>query len=243
MPLSERGKYEGLLGSVWALASAIGPPFGGALSTKGHWRWLFYLNIPLSIISFALVSLCLVNRAPQESMRSKLAKMDWAGNVTIIASLVCLTLALTWGGSRYPWISGQVLGPLITGALLLIAFFVYEMRFAKWPTIPANLVSSGTAKSAYLSTFLHGLVSMSVIYVLPSYFQACLRATPLRSGVMILPLALTTAPFAILGAVIIEETQRYIAINYVGWLSTVMGVALLTLLKVSAVCWEKSKRR
>lgn len=237
VPLAERGTWEGLLGSVWALASAIGPPIGGALSSHNHWRLIFYLNIPLSCLSIVFIALFLVNRAPKASLREKLAKMDWIGNVSIVASLCCLTLALTWGGTRYSWSSVPVLITIILGALFFIFFFVYELQFAKHPTIPPVLLSNHTAKSAYFSTFMHGIVSMAVIYLLPSYFQACLRATPVRSGIMILPLALTIAPFAILGAVLIELTEKYIAINYAGWIFTVIGLSLLTLLKNHPAMW------
>jgi len=111
------------------------------------------------------------------------------------------------------------------------------MRFASHPTIPPAILSNHTAKSAYLSTFLHGLVSMAVIYLLPSFFQACLLASPARAGIMVLPLALTIAPFAILGAVTIEWTERYIAINYIGWILSIVGLALLTLLKSHPRVW------
>ncbi|UZJ55730.1 hypothetical protein CBS101457_005050 [Exobasidium rhododendri] len=241
VPLAERGTFEGLLGSVWALASAIGPPVGGALSSgKGmshRWRWLFYLNIPLSLVSSVSIYCFLVNRAPKASIRKKIAQMDWAGNVAIIASLCCLTLALTWGGTRFNWVSAPILITLILGVLLFISFFIYEFRYAKHATIPSTIITTSTAKGAYTSAFLHGIVSMAVIYLLPTYFQACLHATPLQSGVMILPLALTIAPFAIFGAVAIEWTEKYLAINYAGWLLTIFGVALLTLLKASPARW------
>jgi MFS family permease len=233
VPLSERGTYEGLLGSVWALASAIGPPIGGALGSKDHWRWLFYMNIPISFFSAVFIFFFLVNRAPEATLREKIGKMDWCGNITVIASLCCLTLALTWGGTRFAWVSAPVLVTLLLGAILFVSFFVYELRYAKYATIPPSILTTGTARSAYASTFLHGIVSMAVIYLLPSYFQACLYASPIRSGIMILPLALTIAPFAIFGAVAIEYTERYILINYAGWAFTILGAGLLILLRVS----------
>lgn len=237
VPLAERGTWEGLLGAVWAIASALGPPIGGLLSSHDRWRWLFYLNIPLSLIAVVCIAFFLVNRAPEASFREKLGKMDWIGNITIIVSLCCLTLAMTWGGSKYLWQSAPVLVTIILGGLLFIAFFIYEFRFARYPTIPPTIFSSNTAKGAYLSTFLHGLVSMAIIYLLPTYFQACLHASPARSGIMILPLALTIAPFAIAGAVTIELTERYIAINYAGWALSIVGLSLLTLLGSHPHVW------
>ncbi|PWN52263.1 iron permease [Violaceomyces palustris] len=230
VPLSERGTYEGLLGCVWALASAIGPLVGGVFSDRLTWRWLFYLNLPISLLAILLVAFCLKTRSPDLNVASKLGMMDWVGNITIIISLVGLTLALTWGGADYAWATPQVLVPLVIGSILFVSFFVYEFTWAKNPSVPIELFSNMTSSSAYLGTFLHGLVVMAVIYVLPSYFQACFGVSVLKSSIMVLPLALTIAPFAIIMAVTIEVTQEYRIQNYVGWMLTVIGLGLMTML-------------
>jgi MFS family permease len=78
VPLSERGAYFGIIGAVWALASAVGPPIGGALASAGQWRWLFYMNLPLTGLAMLLVLLFLKVKTPQTTMKEKLAQMDYA---------------------------------------------------------------------------------------------------------------------------------------------------------------------
>ncbi|KAJ7667521.1 iron permease [Mycena polygramma] len=197
VPLAERGLYQGLLGLVWSFASSIGPPIGGALASRGHkaWRWLFYLNLPLTGIAFVLVSV-------------KLAQVDWIGNAIVIVGSGLAIIGLTWGGIRYPWASAEVLAPLIIGFLLLAVFAVYEAKVAARPTIPLDVISNRTSLSGLLTTAAHGITSISVIYYLPVFFQACFGASPIRSAVDMLPVALIIAPSALVAGIIVTCLQK-----------------------------------
>lgn len=159
--------------------------------------------------------------------------MDWFGNAIVISAMVSFALGTTWGGVRYPWLSAEILVPIILGLILLIAFFIFELRFAKHPTVPLAVTSNATSFFGFVTTFLHGVLTMAVIYILPVYFQACLGANPVRSGVMNLPLAFTIAPFSIISAISIAVTKSYLWQNYLGWALCVIGLTLLSLLKVS----------
>lgn len=133
VPLKERGAISGVLGLVWALAAALGPLIGGALSKHGQWRWLFYLNLPVCGVTYVLVLTLLHLPTPPGSLRSKLARMDWIGNLLIIASSSACVIALTWGGVQYPWGSARVIVPLIVGLAGMGAFLAYEAKVAKEP--------------------------------------------------------------------------------------------------------------
>lgn len=175
----------------------------------------------------------MTTKAPESSYRSKLAQMDWFGNAMIISAMVGLALGTTWGGVRYPWISPEILVPIVLGLILLVAFFIFELRCAKHPTVPLAVTSNATSFFGFMTTFLHGILTMAVIYILPAYFQACLGASPMRSGIMTMPLAFTVAPFSIASAISIAVTQSYLWQNYLGWALCVIGMSLLSLLKVS----------
>ncbi|KAJ7432135.1 iron permease [Mycena galericulata] len=231
VPLSERGIYQGILGLTWSFASGIGPPIGGALAST-QWRWLFYLNLPLSGIAFVLVSFFLRVRTPPGSMREKLARVDWVGNAIGISGITLAILGLTWAGSSYPWGSAHVLAPLIIGLVLIIAFMLYEFRMPHElePTVPYDLLSNRNSLSGYLSTFFHGITSISIIYYLPVYFQACFDATPIRSGVDMLATALVVAPFALLAGILVQVLNRYMPSNIAGWVLTIIGFGLLSML-------------
>ncbi|KAH8103096.1 iron permease [Cristinia sonorae] len=234
VPLAERGLYQGIVGLVWAFASGIGPPVGGALAQKASWRWLFYLNLPLSGLAFILVAVFLKVRTPEGSIVEKLKRVDWYGNLIVIAGTTLAVTGLTFAGVRFPWDSVQVLAPLIIGLALIAAFIVYEAKVPQEPTIPWEVISARTALSGYISTFTHGLVSIAIVYYLPVYFQASLGAGPIRSGVDMFPTALVISPFAVLAGVSTQVFGKYRPANVVGWVLLTVGVGVLSLLKADS---------
>ncbi|GAA5857413.1 hypothetical protein JCM3766R1_000179, partial [Sporobolomyces carnicolor] len=148
-------KFFGILGAVWAAASALGPPVAGALASAGQWRWLFYLNLPLCAIALTLVALFLNVRVPRTTLREKLDQIDWFTTL-FIASSTSAIVGLTWGGVKYSWSSVHVLAPLVLGLAGLVVF-VYLERFAKHPTVPFEILTTRTAVAGYITTFLHSV--------------------------------------------------------------------------------------
>ncbi|KAH9856220.1 iron permease [Lenzites betulinus] len=228
--LPERGKFQGIAAAVWALACAIGPPIGGALAGSGAWRWLFYMNLPLCALATCAIIFCLPNIVPSGSARKKFAEMDWIGNGIIITSTVLVFLGLTWGGLRFPWLSAQVLVPLILGAIGIVVFFVVEKIWLHGQTVPDFFFTDRTVLSGYLGTFFHGIVSLTVIYYLPIYLQASKEASALRSGIEMFGLSFSIPIFGILTGVSVEIIHRYRPQNYVGWVFTLLGFVLLSLM-------------
>ncbi|KAJ7848947.1 major facilitator superfamily domain-containing protein [Mycena olivaceomarginata] len=242
VPLAERGLYQGLIGLVWAFASSVGPPIGGALSSKEHktlWRWLFYLNLPLATIAFVLVLLYLSVRRPEGSLHSKLAQVDWIGNLLVVTGTTLSLIGTTWGGARYPWGSVQVLTPLLLGLGFLCAFVFYEVKVPiSRPTIPIDVVSNRTSLGGLLATAAHSVVSMSVIYYLPVFFQACFGASPLRSAVDYLPGSLVGPPFAFLAGAVITMSRKYRPVNWVGWIVTIFAFGLFSTIREDSAVGE-----
>ncbi|KAI0046898.1 MFS general substrate transporter [Auriscalpium vulgare] len=230
IPLPEQGKFQGIIASVWALACAIGPPVGGALANSGAWRWLFFLNLPISAIAAGLVIAFLRVNAPKMTWREKITRIDW---ITI-----SLMIALIWGGDRFPWRSASVLEPLVLGSVGIVTFFVVEALWIKEPTVWQSIhhimrsLTSGfrfrglptnrTTLSGYLGTFFHGIVSLAAIYYLPVYFQACKGAAPVDSSVDMLSLAFTVPAFA----TCVDSRP----LNYIGWMLIVAGFGMPSLL-------------
>ncbi|KAI0345553.1 Mfs1.2 [Trametopsis cervina] len=232
--LQERAIYNALIGLTWAVACAIGPLVGGALTEAGQWRWLFYLNLPVCGVAGLFVLLFLKLKTPEGSLREKLSRMDWIGNGIITASSSACVLALTWGGVQFPWSSGHVLAPLIIGLCGIGFFFFYEAKFAKEPLVPFQLISNRTSLSGYIQTFLAPVVMASVIYYLPIYAQACRGAGPLRSGVDVLGLSASTAPVLMLTGVSIALFKAYRPQLWLGWAMYMIGMGALTQLDANA---------
>ncbi|OSC98516.1 iron permease [Trametes coccinea BRFM310] len=234
IPLAERGTYQGFLVMTWGFAAAMGPIIGGSFAEKATWRWLFYLNLPLSGVAFFLVAIFLRVRTPGGSLREKLSRIDYVGNLIVIAGTTLALIALTWGGVQFPWGSAHVLAPLIIGGIFLVLFFVYETLVPREPTLPLDVLANRTSFSGYLSTFFHGIVSIATIYYLPVYFQACMAASPIHSSVNLFATALVMAPSAIVCGVIVKKTNKYRPANYVGWVLIMIGFGLLSLLKADS---------
>lgn len=233
VPLRERGLFTAITGATYSLASVGGPFIGGALAQYGAWRWLFYLNLPLCGIALAVVFFFLrVQRPPASDIRSSLLTLDWIGNALIIGSTASCIIALTWAGVNYPWTSFRVLVPLILGFAGLTGSLLYELFVAKHPLIPAYIVSNRTSISGYISSFMHGVVLSSAGFYLPVYFQAVKMATPLLSGLYILPSALVISPSAIVQGILVRKTG-YRIINLIGWCATLIGVGLWALLQLN----------
>ncbi|GAA6035590.1 hypothetical protein JCM8097_004917 [Rhodosporidiobolus ruineniae] len=238
VPLAERGAYFGIIGAVWALASAIGPPIGGALASGGAWRWLFYLNLPLTGIAIVLVALFLRVKAPQTTMKEKLEQMDYA-NFIFVGAATATVLGLTWGGVTYSWSSYKVLVPLILGLAGIAAFLYVEKRFVKYPTVPFDILTHRTSLLGYATTFLHSIVVLAIIYFLPVYFQATKGASAIRSGIDLFPVSFIVAPFAIVVGISVTVTGHYKIQNHIGWTFLTLGMGLMTILKwdSSTVMW------
>ncbi|KAI0632743.1 iron permease [Trametes polyzona] len=234
VPLPERGKFQGIAAAVWALACAIGPPIGGVLAGSGAWRWLFYMNLPLCGLATGAILFCLPNIVPSGSARRKIAEMDWIGNGIIVTSTILVFLGLTWGGLRFPWISAQVLVPLILGAIGIVVFFVLERFWLHGQTVPEFFFTNRTTLSGYLGTFFHGVVSLTAVYYLPIYLQASKEASPIRSGIEMFGLSFTIPIFAIVAGVSVEIIHIYRPQNYVGWLFTIVGFVLLSLMNAKS---------
>ncbi|CAA7268857.1 unnamed protein product [Cyclocybe aegerita] len=227
VPLRERGVYAGITGMLWTTGAAAGPFIADGLAQKATWRWLFYLNLPLSGLAFFIVAIFLRLKKPEGKIREKLSKIDWIGNVLIITSTCSCILALTWGGIRFPWSSGKNLGPLIAGIFGLGATLVYEALWAVDPMIPFVVLSNRTTVSGYIATFVQGMMTLAIGFYLPTWFQSVKGASPILSGLYLLPLSASISPSTIVQGIIIARTGLYRTVNFVGWVLLLLGTGLL----------------
>ncbi|KAL6876736.1 multidrug resistance protein fnx1 [Trichoderma novae-zelandiae] len=207
--MRKRGMYFGILGMVWALASAIGPILGGVFTSKVSWRWCFYINLPLGGIGLLILIFVLKLHNPRTPVKQGLAAIDWVGNVLIIGGTLMLLFGLEFGGVQYPWKSAAVICLIVFGFITIVLFGLYENRVAKFPVMPTRLFRDRTSIAAYGLSIMHAMTFMSGSYWLPLYFQAVLGATSLLSGVYILPYVLALSITSALTGVFIKKTGNY----------------------------------
>ncbi|KAJ4345586.1 uncharacterized protein N0V89_011719 [Didymosphaeria variabile] len=221
--MRERGAYFGIIGGVWALASSLGPIVGGAFTQNVTWRWCFYLNLPLDGCAFLIILFVLDLHTPKTPLWEGLKAVDWLGSLTMVAGTIMVLLGLEFGGVTYPWKSATVICLIVFGVVTIGLFFLVESRFAPYPLMPLDLFSKRSNLAALGTCFFHAFVFISGSYFLPLYFQAVLGATPILSGVYLLPTALSLSFLSAFTGVFIRKTGQYLPCIWFGMIFMLAG--------------------
>ncbi|GAA5975695.1 hypothetical protein JCM10908_005247 [Rhodotorula pacifica] len=228
--LRDRGKYQGVTEITIAVGNGVGPIIGGVLSQKVSWRWAFWMNLPIGGVCLAIIVLFLPLKAVHGSIKEKLKKIDYGGALLTVAASVLVILPLNWGGTSFPWVSGPVLGCLLSGVAAFGLFFVWEWKVAKIPVVPPYIFKNPTVAAIFLVTLLAGGVILSQIYYLPQYFQIARGASPIRSGVLVIAQFLSTTFFVFVSGQCIARTGEYKPFIVGGYAMWAIGLGLLSTL-------------
>ncbi|MDB4886712.1 MAG: drug resistance transporter, EmrB/QacA subfamily [Gemmatimonadetes bacterium] len=226
VPPRERGRYQGIFGALFGLASVAGPLLGGFFTTHLTWRWIFYVNLPLGAVALVVLAATL----PQQSMR-KVHAIDFAGAALLAVTLSSLTLLADLGGSAYPWSSPMVLG-MIAAAALGLALFVLAERRALEPVLPLRLFGQRTFLVATLVGLIVGFALFGSVTYLPVYLQVVRGQSPTRSGLQMLPMMGGMLLTSVLSGQLISRTGRYKIFPVLG--TGVMTVGLFFLSRLAA---------
>ncbi|QPC75192.1 hypothetical protein HYE68_005944 [Fusarium pseudograminearum] len=224
--IRNRGMYFGILGMVWALASAVGPILGGVFTSQVTWRWCFYINLPISAVAFVILVFFLKLHNPRTPMKEGLMALDWPGSILIIGGTVMWLLGLEFGGVSFPWNSATTICLLVFGILAIGLFLLYEWKVAKFPVLPLRLFSTRNSIASYGVGFTHAFVFMSGSYWLPLYYQGVLGASSLLSGVYLLPYVLSLSFISAGVGIYIKKTGQYKLAIVMGFFVTVIGFGL-----------------
>lgn len=214
---------------TWAAASAIGPVLGGVFTGMASWGWrfCFIINIPMGFIAILGLYLFLHLQSPTISLGAGIKRVDWLGTFLIVTGVILFLVGLEFGGLTHPWGSPIVVCFLAVGVLLMLLFLLVEYRFASQPIMPLRLFTHLTSISCYSIAFFHGFVFIAGCYFLPLYFQAVRGATPLLSGVYVLPYVVVLSLAAALSGVLISRSGRYQEVIWFGVLIQTVGFGLL----------------
>ncbi|KAL6711839.1 hypothetical protein ACN47E_002882 [Coniothyrium glycines] len=222
----DRGAYFGVIGGVWALASSLGPVVGGLFTQKVSWRWCFYINLPFDGVAFLIILFFLDIKTPRTPLRKGLKAVDWLGSLTMVGAVTMFLLGLEFGGISYPWDSATVLCLIIFGVVMVGIFFMIEWRVAPYPLMPLDLFSKRSNIAALATCFFHAFVFISGNYFLPLYFQAVLGATPILSGVYLLPQAVALSFMSMITGIFIKKTGQYLPLIWGGMFLMTLGFGL-----------------
>jgi EmrB/QacA subfamily drug resistance transporter len=234
VPPRDRGRYMGLIGSVFAVASVAGPLLGGFFVEAISWRWVFYVNMPIGVIAVLVVVFRLHLHVPTQRHQ-----IDFIGATLLTAGVSALILVTTWGGNEYGWGSPTIIGLAIAGVILLATFIRVEGR-ATEPIIPLKLFRSSVFSIASSIGFVIGLAMFGAIIFIPLFLQLVYGVSPTSSGLRMLPLMAGLLTASILSGRAISRIGRYKVFPIVGTAVTTVGLFLLSRLEVGTPPWLAS---
>ncbi|GJD04571.1 MFS transporter [Colletotrichum higginsianum] len=262
-PLRMRPLLFSLLTGMFAIASLVGPPLGGVFADSPAltWRWCFWINLPLgpspSPSSWACSACRLPGSSregttesggpsgtvgspplppppPAPSLLQKAARFDPLGTLLLVPAVVCLLLALQWGGTKYAWGDARVWGCLLAFGLLTIALVSSQLWGGDNATLPPRVMRQRTVIAGALQMACSAAAMFAQNFFLPFYFQVVLGTTATGSGVLILPYVVTMAVIGIFAGAGMSQVSSYKPFGWVGTAIFVIGSGLLYTLKVDS---------
>jgi EmrB/QacA subfamily drug resistance transporter len=235
IPPRERGRYQGLFGAAFGLATILGPLLGGFFVDQLTWRWIFYINLPTGLVALFVIAVAL----PPPSTRRR-HEIDYRGGALLTIALTATIVFTSLGGISFAWTSPVTLS-LIAVSVISAAFFVAVERNAREPLLPMTLFRNRNFVVASSVGLILGLALFGSVTFLPIYLQVAKGVSPSASGLMLMPMMFGMLITSILSGRIISRWGRYKLFPVTGTAIMTFGLFMLSRLSLDSHQWQTSR--
>ena len=232
VPARDRGRYMGVMGGVFALASVAGPLLGGWFTEGIGWRWAFWMNVPLGIL--AITSAMLFLHLPKTTVARP--RLDVAGMMLLAVASTGLVLGTTWGGTTYAWGSPLIVS-VIVATVVAVAVFVAVERQAAAPIMSPHLFKDHNFKLTTAAGLITGIAMFGAMAYLPTYLQMVTGAGPTKAGFLMIPMMIGLLVTSVISGQLVSKTGRYKWLPITGTLLVALSLVLLSTMTPALAVW------